>query len=396
MLSFGGWAFAFLTISLTLIVQIVYFAGPYWLSIWTEAYEPPNVHPNTAYYLAIYAAAIVSYLCLQVLNILAFQAGGWNAAKKMHSKLVHAILFAPLSWFDKNPIGRAVNRFGNDTRSMDVLLAEYLRQTVHNALRLILRIASIASVMPIFALPAAIICSIGFVVGEMYTRAQVSIKRLVSVNYSPVFVQFTDTIAGMGVIRARDGMDGMFQKLLAQKIAVHARSTEAQYNSNRWVSIRSDICAATVSAAAGFVAYTQRGSAGLVGFSLSNAVGMSQTILILVRTMNELEVELNSFQHMKEYAAIEPEESETKEKDGPQNQVRLPPAWWHSRMSLHAIMADPTYCEISALLPDRASGLVSLDERAAGRARWVCPFFDLPNLFRVRSISMALISAPCR
>jgi ABC-type multidrug transport system fused ATPase/permease subunit len=118
-------------------------------------------------------------------------AGGWNAAKKMHCKLVHAILFAPVSWFDQNRVGRLVNRFGNDTRSMDVLLAEYLRQTVHNALRLILCIANIASVMPIFALPAAIICSIRFVVGEMYTRAQVSIKRLVSVIYPPIFIQFT-------------------------------------------------------------------------------------------------------------------------------------------------------------------------------------------------------------
>jgi ABC-type multidrug transport system fused ATPase/permease subunit len=31
---------------------------------------------------------------------------------------------------------------------------------------------------------------------------------------------------------------------------------------------------------------------------------------------------------LKEYAAIEPEESETKEMDGPENQVRLPPAHW--------------------------------------------------------------------
>ena len=45
-----------------------------------------------------------------------------------------------------------------------------------------------------------------------------------------------------------------------------------------------------------------------MGFSLANAIGLSQTILTLVRTMNELEVELNSYQRMCEYAAIPPEE----------------------------------------------------------------------------------------
>ena len=123
-----------------------------------------------------------------------------------------------------------------------------------------------------------------------------------------MFSHFTDSLAGLSVIRAREGMDGVFQNLLAERLAVHARSAEAQYNCNRWVSIRSDFCAASVSAAAGCVAYFRSGSAGLVGFSLANAIGLSQTILTLVRTMNELEVELNSYQLMCEYAAIPPEE----------------------------------------------------------------------------------------
>lgn len=268
----------------------------------------------------------MTYLSLQFLNSLIYQYGGWTAAKKMHSQLVHAILSAPISWFDQNPVGRAINRFGNDTRSMDMVLVEWLRQSMSNGLRLLLRIASVASVMPVFAVPAVVICSIGFVIGEMYTRAQVSIKRLCAVNYSPVFTHFTDTLAGMTVIRARDGMDDIFQKLLADRLAVHSRASEAQYNCNRWVSVRSDLCAASIASIAGFLAYTQSGPAGLVGFSLANAIGMSQSILILVRTMNELEVELNSYQRIREYADIEPEESQ--QANGRQQATSLPPAHW--------------------------------------------------------------------
>ena len=222
---------------------------------------------------------------------------------------------------------------------MDTIIIDWLRMSIDNGLRFLLRIASVASIMPIFALPAAIVCSAGFAIGEMYTRAQVSIKRLCSINYSPVFSHFTDSLAGLSVIRARAGMGIVFQRLLAEKLAVHARSAEAQYNCNRWVSVRSDLCAATVAAAAGYVAYLWPGSAGLVGFSLTNAIGLSQTILTLVRTTNELEVELNCFQRMREYADIAPEEQLSEEKRA-KAAAALPASWpIAGRVEFHDVVA---------------------------------------------------------
>ena len=325
MVMFGGFFYAVTAIVATLTVQFAYFAITYWLSVWTSAYDEYK-HPNSIFYLSVYAATIVLFLLLQLANNLIYQYGGWEAAKKMHAKLVTAVLSAPISWFDENPIGRAINRFGNDTRSLDTVLIDWLRMSIENWLRFLLRIASIVSIMPIFAFPVTIICATGFIIGEMYTRAQISIKRLCSVNYSPVFSHFTDSLSGMAVIRARAGMDEVFQGLLAEKLAVHTRSAEAQYNCNRWVSVRSDFCAASVAAAAGCVAYLRSGSAGLVGFSLTNAIGLSQTILTLVRTMNELEIELNSYQRMREYADIEPEERLDEEEQ--RKKAEAVPASW--------------------------------------------------------------------
>lgn len=179
--------------------------------------------------------------------------------------------------------------------------------------------------MPIFALPAGFFCLIGFTTGEVYARAQISIKRLCAVNFSPVFSHFSDTSAGIAVIRARRSVDHVFQELLADKVATHMRAYEAQYNCNRWVSVRSDCCAAIIATTAGCIAYYKSGSPGLVGFSLTNAIGLSQTILTLVRNMNELEVELNSFQRISEYANIEPEERP--EDAGGVSKDKVPAAW---------------------------------------------------------------------
>ncbi|KAE8142492.1 P-loop containing nucleoside triphosphate hydrolase protein [Aspergillus pseudotamarii] len=335
-LLFGGPCYAPLAMAVTIAVQFAYFAITYWLSIWMGAYEKYE-NPNSLYYLGVYAAAIILFLLLQLSGNLLYQYGSWIAAKKMHRRLVTAVLSAPISWFDQNPIGRLINRFGNDTRSLDTVLIDWLRMSIENGLRFLLRIASVASIMPIFALPAAVICTIGFVIGEMYTRTQVSIKRLTSINYSPVFSHFTDSLSGLCVIRARKDMDLVFQRLLAEKLAVHARSAETQYNCNRWISVRSDLCAASVAAAAGCVAYFWSGPAGLVGFSLTNAIGLSQNILNLVRTMNELEVELNCFQRVREYADIEPEEHLSED----QAKSSVVPASWPTsgRVEFHNVTA---------------------------------------------------------
>ncbi|KAF5861943.1 hypothetical protein ETB97_012342 [Aspergillus alliaceus] len=337
MLLFGGPCYAPLVMAVTIAVQISYFAITYWLSVWMSAYEKYD-NPNSLYYLGVYAAAIIIFLLLQLCGNLLYQFGSWTAAKKMHRRLVKAVLSAPISWFDQNPTGRLINRFGNDTRSLDTVLIDWLRMSIENGLRFLLRIASVASIMPIFALPAAVICTIGFIIGEMYTRTQVSIKRLTSINYSPVFSHFTDSLSGLCVIRARKDIDLVFQRLLAEKLAVHARSAETQYNCNRWVSVRSDLCAASVATAAGCVAYFWSGPAGLVGFSLTNAIGLSTNILNLVRTMNELEVELNCFQRVREYTDIEPEEHMSEEE---QKEAAAIPASWPTsgRVEFHNVSA---------------------------------------------------------
>ncbi|KAI0841218.1 abc transporter [Hypoxylon sp. FL0890] len=324
MLLFGGYPAATLAILNTLLVQVAYFSITFWLSIWTGLSTQGDYSSREISYLLIYIGTVMAFIFLQVLINYIYQRGGWKAAKTMHQRLVTAVLQAPISWYDNTPVGRIINRFGVDIQSMDSVLVDWLRMTLDNAIRLTLRLASIASIMPIFALPAGVFCLIGFATGEVYARAQISVKRLCAVTISPIFSHFSDTAGGLAVIRARQPMDEVFQQLLADKLAVYMRASEAQYNCNRWVSIRSDFCAATIAVSAGCIAYYKSGSPGLVGFSLTNAIGLSQTILTLVRNMNELEVELNSFQRVAEYADIEPEADPAEEAS---KASKIPAAW---------------------------------------------------------------------
>jgi hypothetical protein len=95
-------------------------------------------------------------------------------------------------------------------------------------------------------------------------------------------------------------MPTIFGDKLAERLRTYSLTQEANYNCNRWVSVRVDFITSLVSLLAGIIAVSKAGvlAAGLVGFSLMNATGLSETILVLVRSMNELEVQLQSASHL--------------------------------------------------------------------------------------------------
>lgn len=90
---------------------------------------------------------------------------------------------------------------------------------------------------------------------------------------------------------------------------------------NRWINIREDAVGSLTTFIAAIIALKNRDiSPGLVGFSLMNANNLGETILNFVRNLNELEIELNRFERVMQYATL-PSESVATE-------TGKPPAAW--------------------------------------------------------------------
>ncbi|KAM0563669.1 hypothetical protein ACHAPJ_001396 [Fusarium lateritium] len=310
---FGHPIFVAFCLGLLLATNVFTFLSTLWLSVWVEAYNH-QAHIDIPYYMGIFAGLTFLEIGSYCLAIIMFEWGAWNAARRLHNDFIRAIMQVSLSWFKHIPIGRITNRFSSDMASIDGTISTMLRIMIDTILLMLFRIGAVSSIMPIFMIPALFTCLFGILIGEAYTRTAVVIKRLTSSAQSPVFSQFADTLAGLPVIRARSGMASTFREELAARLRTWSASSEASFNANRWVAVRVDFVTALVSLSAGIIAVSQTGvvAAGLVGFSLTNANGLSQTILLLVRAMNDLEVEMQSFHRVKEYVKLEPEEKDDK------------------------------------------------------------------------------------
>lgn len=103
----------------------------------------------------------------------------------------------------------------------------------------------------------------------------------------------------------RFGAQKRFATNNLDKIDTNLRPYTYLYLINRWINIRADGVGSLMAFTAAILALKNRDiSPGLVGFSLVNASGFGETILYLVRTLNELEIELNSFQRVMQYATL--------------------------------------------------------------------------------------------
>ncbi|KAI1142406.1 ABC transporter [Hypoxylon sp. FL0543] len=306
---FGNPFYAMLAVSMSILSTASFVGTGLWIAVWVDAYGKDDAY-DIGFYLGIYAAWSLADVLFSGLTYIAYENGGWYAARTLHATFIKAVMTVPLSWYKTTPIGRVVNRFSRDMDSIDTALASMLRLCIEMLTRLGLQIAAVSSVLPIFMLPAAACCAVGIVAGELYTRTAVAVKRLVSSSQSPLFAHFADSLAGLPVIRARANMPQIFGNQLADKLRVFEKACETQFNCNRWVALKVDMMTTLVTVAAGAIAVSKAGlvAAGLVGFSLTNATTLSQLIIMLVRAGNELEIELQSFHRVREYAAVEPEE----------------------------------------------------------------------------------------
>ncbi|RDL35779.1 Uncharacterized protein BP5553_06391 [Venustampulla echinocandica] len=293
---------------LSLLSHGSFFLSSYWMSIWVQAYER-EPHVDTAYYMGCYAFLIFLGTVTIGTTIVAFEWGGWRASLNLHNAFIRAVMSAPLSWHKVVPLGRITNRFSRDISSIDKSLSSNFRSTLSAILVLLFRITGVSSLLPIFILPVVCASAIAVTVGEMYARTAVILRRLMSAAHSPLFSHFISTLAGLQVIRAQDGVREALTEDLATKLRVWAVAAEANYNCNRWVALRVTLMTALISMLAGFIAISDLDviSAGLVGFSLQNAVGLSQGVMVLVRAMNDLEIEMQSFHRVKEYIELEQE-----------------------------------------------------------------------------------------
>eukprot|EP00070_Physeter_catodon_P046583 XP_028353477.1 multidrug resistance-associated protein 4 isoform X6 [Physeter catodon] len=126
------WLIVIFLIPVNIAAQVAYVLQDWWLSYWANEQSALNVTVNGQgnvtekldlyRYLGIYSGLTVSAVLFGLARSLLVFYVLVSSSQTLHNQMFESILRAPVLFFDRNPVGRILNRFSKDIGHMDDLL----------------------------------------------------------------------------------------------------------------------------------------------------------------------------------------------------------------------------------------------------------------------------------
>jgi ABC-type multidrug transport system fused ATPase/permease subunit len=263
---------------------------------------------DVGYYLGIYALLGLVYVLICLSRELILFWGSLHASWKIHESLLNAILRAKFKFFDSTPLGQLMNRFSKDVQSIDQEVSPVAVGMIHSLASVITIVILISVITPGFLIAGVFIGAIYSTTAFFYIHSSRDLKRIESVQRSPLFQAFGETLSGVVTIRAY-GDESRFLQENHNRVNTHNRPFIYLWATNRWLAFRIDIAGALVSFFTGVFVITNVGhiDAGAAGLSLSYAITFTENVLWLVRLYAANEQNMNAVERVKEYIDVEQE-----------------------------------------------------------------------------------------
>ncbi|THD21067.1 Multidrug resistance associated protein 7 [Fasciola hepatica] len=250
---------------------------------------------NRSFYLTVYGSIVGVNVLATTFRAVLFAFGGLAAAAIIHGNALDTVLHARVSFFDRTPQGRILNRFSSDVNTVDDSLPFILNI-------FLACIAGLIGVVVITCLSLPLLLSVVlpltfafWSVQRVYRCASRDLKRLSSVTRSPLYAHFSDTISGLAVIRGLR-QELRFRHLTAKYLGTQIRAELASLAAGSWLSVRLQIMAAGIVAGVVLLSllgrelgWTEITAAGLsAAYALNIASLMTSTVYVATETEKNL------------------------------------------------------------------------------------------------------------
>lgn len=329
----ASWFFIIFLVLLNLMGQVFYVLQDWWLSHWANRQgalnDTKNANGNVtgtldlSWYLGIYTGLTAVTVLFGIARSLLVFYVLVNASQTLHNRMFESILKAPVLFFDRNPIGRILNRFSKDIGHMDDLLPLTFLDFIQTLLLVVSVIAVAAAVIPWILIPLLPLSIIFVVLRRYFLETSRDVKRLESTTRSPVFSHLSSSLQGLWTIRAYKAEERC-QELFDAHQDLHSEAWFLFLTTSRWFAVRLDaICALFVIVVAfGSLVLAKTLDAGQVGLALSYSLTLMGMFQWSVRQSAEVENMMISVERVIEYTDLE--------KEAPwECRKRPPPGWPH-------------------------------------------------------------------
>uniref|UniRef100_A0A7S4AQQ3 P-loop containing nucleoside triphosphate hydrolase protein n=2 Tax=Pseudo-nitzschia australis TaxID=44445 RepID=A0A7S4AQQ3_9STRA len=320
----GGVWVAFIIILAFVAAEFIGVLSKWWLTYWS-AHGTEN---NQMYFLGIYGLINLMTVVGLFLRIIFILMAGLRASRKIYSGLLQIIMHAPMSFFDTTPIGRIINRFGQDMYTIDSQIVTTLRSYISTILSVVSALVVNAGVSPAFTISIIPLVFYYAAQQKFFTMTYRELKRLDSVSRSPIYALLGETIDGVATIRAHAGEASLTLRL-ENMLDVQQNAYYLLCVAQCWLAIRLELVGTLIITLACLFPIWHHeyfGAdpkfAGLAGIAISYALSITQSLNWSVRMASDLEASMISVERVRSYCQVESEASRDTNED-----TRLPESW---------------------------------------------------------------------
>ncbi|EPB72037.1 ABC transporter, ATP-binding protein [Ancylostoma ceylanicum] len=312
-------------------------AADWWLSRWTEnqsnftensgstsfqqlLYGPRQIElmdeeqmDRSVYFLIVYGCIATANTIFTCIRAFLFAYGGIQAARHLHSNLLHKLLKASASWWDRTPSGRVINRICSDVYTCDDNLPFQLNILLASLFNLLGTLVITIMGLPFMTPVILILLTVYYFIQKYYRLTTVELKRLTSLSLSPFYSHLGDTVNGLVTIRAQRFVE-RFAKDLRERLTVNIRAQFSSLAASQWLSIRLSLIAVGIVAAISLSAVVQHQllgvDLGLVALAITYALSLTSLLNGLLGSFIETEKEMVSVERINDYLTNVPEEED--------------------------------------------------------------------------------------
>ncbi|XP_068607504.1 ATP-binding cassette sub-family C member 10 [Brachionichthys hirsutus] len=282
-----------------------------------------NVSSDVRFYLTVYSSIAAANTVFTALRAFLFAYGAICAASSIHSRLLDRVLKATGAFFDTTPMGRILNRFSSDLYTVDDSLPFIMNILLADVFSLMGMLVVISYGLPWVLVPLLPLALFYYRTQHFYRHTSRELKRMCSLTLSPVYSHFSETLTGLGTIRA-SGSAARFIEENANLLEQNQRCLFLSNAGSQWMDIRLQLIGVAVVTGLGVIAVIQHQFSsvdpGLVGLSLSYALTLTALLSGLIFSFTQTEMQLVSVERTEEYSTTLPSE--------PQHQnTQLPQEW---------------------------------------------------------------------
>uniref|UniRef100_A0A8C0N4Q8 ATP binding cassette subfamily C member 12 n=1 Tax=Canis lupus familiaris TaxID=9615 RepID=A0A8C0N4Q8_CANLF len=284
-------------------------------------------------YQWVYAGSMLSVLTFSVIKGFTFTKTTLMASCSLHDHVFDKILRSPMSFFDRMPTGRLMNRFSKDMDELDVRLPFHAENFLQQFFMVLFILVILAAVFPAVLLVLAGL-AVGFFIllrcakfwaghrgsqrGSpsckgfspkswtclhlIFHRGVQELKKVENISRSPWFSHITSSMQGLGIIHAYDKKEDCISKF---KMLNDENSSHLLYFNCalRWFALRMDVLMNIVTFIVALLVTLSFSSisASSKGLSLSYIIQLSGLLQVCVRTGTETQAKFTSVELLREY-----------------------------------------------------------------------------------------------